>query len=128
MFLGGYLFFMSIGVIIFCCSFLNVIYIDIDKKNKLTQEIKQEKSKDKIDYKDQLAYITKKQELELDKTQLFYYKICIFLVAVYVALNTRMEPLYIYGYKLGFFSNLFIIVIISVIQSQTLKKIFNINL
>lgn len=128
MFLGGYLFFFDISIIMFCFSYLNVLYIDIDKKKKLEKQVNKDRFKDKLTYKEQLDYIRNKQEIELDKTQLFYYKIVMFLVAMYMALNTRIEPLYIFDFRLGFFSIIGIIIVISVVQTQFLKRILNVNL
>ena len=123
MFLNIFLFFTNIMIISFCSTYITHLYTDLKKVNNHKKKVKENKTKHKISYQDQLDYISDIQEIDRENFKIFYFRVLFLVVAITMALFIRIEPLILFGVKLNLFHIIGIIIILNIIQSYILKKL-----
>lgn len=126
MFMNLFMYFYTIFCIMFISSFVNVIWVDKDRLSELEIQIDSIKFKKELDSEreSQLNYIELVQEKNLIMFPKKFIKFFLLVTAIIAIRKIALiEPLYLFGFKVGFIITILVAMIIGYVYNLLLKKL-----
>lgn len=124
MFMNLFMYFYTIFCFIFVTTLVKVIWIDKNKLNQLERDIKASKHHLDDNYEVQMHYITMLQEKNSIMFPTKVIRVVLLVVAI-IAIRkiVLIEPLYLFGFRVGFIITILVVIIISMIYTYIIKKL-----